>query len=61
MKLRDLEKHLLSHGCQWEREGAGHTLWINPLTRKVAPVPRHREIKENTVRSICRQLDVPRP
>jgi hypothetical protein len=24
-------------------------------------VPRHREIKEGTVRAICKQLEIPRP
>ncbi|MGO8838023.1 MAG: hypothetical protein ACLQAH_04520 [Limisphaerales bacterium] len=24
-------------------------------------MPRHREIKEGTVRGICRQLEIPRP
>ena len=61
MKLRDLEKHLLQHGCVLAREGARHTLWQNPANGKVAPVPRHREIKEGTVRSICQQLKLPKP
>jgi mRNA interferase HicA len=61
MKLRDLERHMLAHGCTLEREGANHTLCGNPAIRKVAPVPRHREVKENTVRAICRQLEIPRP
>ncbi len=61
MKLLDLERHLRAHGCQFAREGGAHTLWANPVNRKVAPVPRHREIKEGTVRAICRQLEIPRP
>ncbi len=28
---------------------------------KVAPIPRHREIKEGTVRAVCRQLEIPKP
>jgi len=61
VKLLDLERHLRTHGCQFVREGGAHTLWANSSTRKVAPVPRHREIKEGTVRAICRQLEIPRP
>ena len=61
MKLRDLEKHLTALGCRFEREGGSHTLWKNPANGKVAPVPRHREVKEGTVRSVCRQLEIPRP
>jgi mRNA interferase HicA len=61
VKLHDLEKHLRDYGCHLERQGGNHALWKNPVTGKVAPVPRHREVKEGTVRSICRQLDIPRP
>ena len=61
MKLRDLERHLREHGCHFEREGGSHTLWKNPANGKVAPVPRHREVKENTARSVCRQLEIPLP
>ena len=61
MKLHDLEAHLRTHGCQFEREGGNHTLWKNAVSGKVAPVPRHREIKDGTVRAICRQLQIPRP
>ncbi len=61
MKLRDLERHLTEHGCVVVREGGNHTLWRNPLAGKVAPVPRHKEIKEGTIRAICRQLEINRP
>ncbi|MEP6662262.1 MAG: type II toxin-antitoxin system HicA family toxin [Verrucomicrobiota bacterium] len=61
MKLRDLEKHLKECGCCFVREGGNHTLWKNPATGKVAPVPRHREVKEGTVRAICKQLEISRP
>ena len=61
MKLRDLERHLRGHGCVLFREGGAHTVWLNPANRKIASVPRHREIKERTVESICRQLEVPQP
>jgi mRNA interferase HicA len=61
VKLRELERHLRNHRCQFEREGGNHTLWKNPANGKVAPVPRHREVKENTARSVCRQLEIPLP
>ena len=61
MKLGDLERYLKSQGCQFEREGGNHTLWKNPATGKVSPVPRHREIKEVIVKSICRQLIIAPP
>lgn len=61
MKLGDLERHLRGQGCVFFREGGAHTVWLNPANRKIASVPRHREIKEGTVRSICKQLEIPRP
>ena len=61
MKIRDLERHLRGHGCVLFREGGAHTVWLNPANRKIASVPRHREIKERTVESICRQREVPQP
>lgn len=61
MKLRDLQVWLGERNCFLEREGGNHTLWKNPANGKVAPVPRHREIKEGTVRAICKQLGIPKP
>jgi predicted RNA binding protein YcfA (HicA-like mRNA interferase family) len=61
MKLRELERHLRGHGCIFFREGGAHTIWLNPSKRKIASVPRHSEIKEGTVRNICRQLEIPQP
>jgi mRNA interferase HicA len=61
MKLGDLERHLRARGCVFFREGGAHTVWLNPAHRKIASVPRHREIKEGTVHAICKQLEIPRP
>jgi mRNA interferase HicA len=44
-----------------EREGARHSIWINPVTGDIQAVPRHREIKKFTGRSICRKLAIPEP
>jgi mRNA interferase HicA len=54
MKLPELERHLRHHGCALYREGAAHSIWFNPALNKIASVPRHREIKEGTVRAICK-------
>jgi hypothetical protein len=43
------------------RQGGGHAIWINQTNRKISSVPRHREIKENTARAICKQLEIPLP
>jgi len=61
MKLAELERHLRHHGCVLYREGSAHSIWLNPPLHKIASVPRHREIKEGTVRAICKQLEIPRP
>lgn len=61
MKLADVERHLRRHGCVLDREGAAHSIWLNLSNRKIASVPRHREIKDGTVRAICKQLEIPRP
>jgi len=46
MKRRDLERKLRMAGCYLKREGASHSLWINPKNGAVEAVPRHAEIKE---------------
>ena len=61
MKLVALERHLRRQGCAFDREGGSHTIWRNEAARKLASVPRHREIKERTARAICRQLEIPLP
>jgi predicted RNA binding protein YcfA (HicA-like mRNA interferase family) len=61
MRLADLERHLREHGCILHRQGGAHAIWFNPARRKIASVPRHREIKEGTARGICRQLEIPQP
>ena len=60
MKLAELERHLRIHGCVFYREGGAPRLGFNAANRKLASVPQHREVKENTARSICRQLEIPR-
>jgi predicted RNA binding protein YcfA (HicA-like mRNA interferase family) len=61
MKRIDLERYLREQGCVPYREGGGHSIWLNSAQRKIASVPRHREIKEGTVRAICKQLEIPQP
>ena len=59
MKLRDLLRHLESHGCELLREGANHSVYVNRSSQKASTVPRHREINEFLARKICRDLEVP--
>lgn len=46
MKRRDLERKLRIAGCYLKREGASHSLWINPQNGVIEAIPRHHEIKE---------------
>jgi hypothetical protein len=54
MKLTAVfERHLRGQACVSYRQGGAHTVWLNPSNRKIASVPRHREIKEGTAWGIC--------
>ena len=57
MKRRDLERKLRIAGCYLKREGASHSLWINPRDGIVEAVPRHKEIKEPLARKILKNLN----
>lgn len=56
MKRRDLERRLRIAGCILKREGASHSIWINPNTGVKEAVPRHTEIKEPLARKILSSL-----
>ena len=57
MKRQELEKRLRKAGCYLKREGASHSLWINPQTGIVEAVPRHTEIKEFLAKNILKSLN----
>jgi mRNA interferase HicA len=59
MKRSTLLQHLRRHGCVLKREGASHSLWMNPANGAVEAVPRHTEISNNLARKICRGLGIP--
>ncbi len=61
MKRRDLLRHLEAHGCELQREGGNHTVYVNRAARKASTIPRHRQINENLARKICKDLGVPQP
>jgi predicted RNA binding protein YcfA (HicA-like mRNA interferase family) len=61
VKRVDLIRHLEAHGCEFLREGANHTVYVNRLARKTSTVPRHREINDFLARKICRDLGVTEP
>jgi predicted RNA binding protein YcfA (HicA-like mRNA interferase family) len=59
VKRADLVRHLEGHGCRLLREGARHSLFVNPATDRKSTVPRHREINDYLCRKICRDLEIP--
>lgn len=61
MKRREPERHLQANGCSLLREGAVHSIWVNPQTGHREAVPRHNEIKKHLARKICRSLSVEVP
>jgi mRNA interferase HicA len=61
VKRIDLVGHLEAHGCRLLREGANHSVYVNPDAHKTSTLPRHREIDEFLARKICRDLEVPVP
>jgi mRNA interferase HicA len=61
MKRRDLLRYLNQYGCRLLREGGEHSIWENPANNRRASIPRHREIADFTVASICQHLGVPFP
>jgi predicted RNA binding protein YcfA (HicA-like mRNA interferase family) len=61
VKRRDLVRHLESHGCQLLREGARHSIYVNPATKRTSSVPRHTEVNDILARKICRDLGIPQP
>jgi mRNA interferase HicA len=59
MKRGDLLRHLEQCGCRVEREGARHTIYLNPAKNKKTSLPRHTEIDNRLALKICKQLGVP--
>lgn len=57
MKRKELEKKLRKAGCYLKREGASHSLWVNPKTGVVEAIPRHSEVKEMLAKKILKSLD----
>ena len=58
MRRKDLIKHLFKNGCIFIREGARHSVFFNPLAKRVSAVPRHNEIDNFLAKKICRDLGI---
>jgi len=61
MKSLDFLRHLRVHRCVLYREGGNHSIYINTVNNKISAVPRHKEIKNNLCRKICKDLEIPTP
>ena len=61
MKRRDLLRHFKANGCYFVRKGGNHSIYQNIINSKRGGIPRHNEIKDPTVKAICKQLDIPVP
>jgi len=53
--------YLESNECEFLREGANHTVYVNRKKRKASTVPRHIEVDEYLVIKICKDLEIPKP
>ena len=59
MKRDKVFKYLKKHDCDTFREGKKHTIVINRNNNKLTAVPRHSDINDKLVLSICKDLDIP--
>lgn len=56
MKRKDLERILKEHGFELERNGANHDIFSDG--NKSIPIPRHKEIRERTVKDILKEAGI---
>ena len=58
MKRKEFIRHLLKSGCVFIREGANHSVFFNPISRRISTVPRHNEIHNLLAKKICKDLGI---
>jgi mRNA interferase HicA len=56
LKRTELLRELARAGCELDRHGKRHDLYVNPRNGRKAPVPRHTEIKNSLCELIRKQL-----
>lgn len=61
MKTTNFIRYLNQNNCRLLREGGNHSIFQNELNRKISSVPRHKEVKNNLVRKICKDLEITLP
>lgn len=57
MKRRNLIDHLTSNGCVLLREGARHTIFYNPATKRTS-FHKHTEVNDFLAKKICKDLEI---
>jgi mRNA interferase HicA len=57
VKRRELLAHLRKQECEFLREGAKHSWWVNSETGARSAVPRHPEISDVLCRRSVRTLE----
>ena len=58
MKRLYFLRHLKENGCVLLREGAKHSVFLNPSENRVSTVPRHREVNDFLCRKIYKDLQI---
>ena len=61
MKRHEFLRHLRVNGCILKREGARHSLYMNPSNGVVETVPRHVEIDNRLAREDLQPAGIPEP
>jgi predicted RNA binding protein YcfA (HicA-like mRNA interferase family) len=61
MRTTNFIKHLQKNNCLLIREGGNHSIFQNEENKKISSVPRHKEIKNNLARKICKDLEIAIP
>ena len=61
MKTKEFVKFLNRQHCLLIRKGSNHSIFQNQKNKKISSVPRHKEVKNNLARKICRDLEIPSP
>ncbi len=61
MNRRKLERHLQSFGCVFQHHARGHDIWCKPDEQRTSAIPRHVDINTFTMKSICKDLNIPPP
>ena len=60
MKRQKVLNFFRQSGCEIYREGKKHTIIINRINDKITALPRHPDINDNLVLSMCKDLDIPK-